>query len=162
LRDEPLLQQVSRAVERALRLAQFGLRLFQVRARHAHIGHGLVARRGHVQALQSRDDFALLYPAAFLHTQPFQAAGRLRRDRRLALRDYIAGSVEHGQRLVRVGERHAGLLHFHRSSRDTLVGEEGRAARNEHDDRGDESLAQRAAGARVRRARGVALDAQFG
>ena len=48
-----------------------------------------------------RDDLAALHARAFGDAEPFEPAGRLRRDRRLALRDDIAGRVQHDELLRR-------------------------------------------------------------
>ena len=47
-----------------------------------------------VAGFQPRDDLARLDARPFGHTQPFEAAGDLRRYRRLARRDHVAGRVE--------------------------------------------------------------------
>ena len=68
-----------------------------VAARRLTFACGAVALRGDVAALQARDDLARLHARAFGHAEPFEPAGRLRRDRRLALRDDVAGGVEHAR-----------------------------------------------------------------
>ena len=84
--------------------------------RDADVRRGLLAARGHVPALQARDHLALLDAAALLHAQPLEPAGGLGGDRGLALRDHVAGGVEHRDRLRGIRGRDGGGLDRHRAA----------------------------------------------
>ena len=104
--DVLLLRELARAVEVGLRVPQLRPRLLDVRRGDLHVRRRLIALRSDVAVLEPSDHLALLHAAALHHTQPFEASGRLRRDRRLALRDDVAGRVERRHRLRRVGSGH--------------------------------------------------------
>ena len=103
--DESLGHEVLVALELGERVGLLGLRLDQRRFRRAHVGLRAFRLRDDVAGVDARDHVARLDARAFGHAEPFEAAGRLRRDRRLALRDDVAGRVQHDE-LLRRKRRH--------------------------------------------------------
>jgi hypothetical protein len=123
-RDEVLLREVLRAPQRRLRVVELGLALREVGARGLHLGLRLLALRRDVAVLEARDDVAFLDHLAFLHAEPFEAAGALGRHRSAPRRDHPAGRIQHGHRCRRIGggdgrhvDRHRRLPPAHREAR---------------------------------------------
>ena len=71
----------------------------------------LCALRDDVAIVEPRDDLARLHARAFGDAEPLEAAGRLRRDRRLALRDDVAGRIQHDELLRRIRRDDRRRLH---------------------------------------------------
>src|SRR5205085_9412951 len=98
-RDEILFEQLGGSLELTLRIFELGSTLLQVRFSDFDIRGALLHLRSDVTILEPRDDFARLDLAAFAHAEPFETAGRLRRDCGLALRDDVTRRIEHGVNL---------------------------------------------------------------
>ena len=97
-----------------------------------------------------------LHAAALAHAQPLEPAGRLGRDRRLALGDDVAGGVEHRVSLRRIRGRHRGGLDRHRRRRAPPAAR----GRSGHDQCNGDPQAPATPRARLRR--GAAIDGKPG
>ena len=88
-----------------------GQRLVERSPGRADIRFGALRLRCDIAVVEPRDDIAGLDARAFGDTQPLEAAGCFRSNRRLALRDDIAGRVEHHELLRRICRHDGRRLH---------------------------------------------------
>src|SRR6185312_16436258 len=101
-RDEIAVDELLVALQLDARVGFLDLRLVDAGARRLDVGLRGTRLRDDVTVVEARDHLALLDARALSDAEPFEAAGRLRRDRRLALRDDVAGGIEHDELLRRV------------------------------------------------------------